>query len=125
MRVIFIDIDGVLNSSKTPNPRDLPYIVDRKLLRTFKKLVARTTCKGRSHFGLAPRPRRPVQRPLLGSPYADVVPDLPKRSRGDQIRAWLKKHSEFKRYAVIDDDDDELDDFPLFQPSSSTGLTQK
>jgi len=68
MRVIFIDIDGVLNSSKTPNPRDLPYIVDRKLLRTFRKLVARTTCKGRSHFGLAPRPRRPVQRPLLGYP---------------------------------------------------------
>lgn len=60
-----------------------------------------------------------------GIPYADVVPDLPKRSRRDQIRAWLKKHSEFKRYAVIDDDDDELDDFPLFQPSSSTGLTQK
>jgi HAD domain in Swiss Army Knife RNA repair proteins len=46
-----------------------------------------------------------------GIPYADVVPDLPKRSRRDQIRAWLKKHSEFKRYAVIDDDDDELDDF--------------
>jgi len=87
--------------------------------------VARTTCKGRSHFGLAPRPRRSVQRPLLGYPVAGVVPDLPKRSCGDQIRAWLKKHSEVKRYAVIDDDDDELDDFPLFQPSSSTGLTQK
>jgi hypothetical protein len=30
-----------------------------------------------------------------------------------------------KRYAVIDDEDDELDDLPLFQPSAATGLTQK
>jgi hypothetical protein len=27
------------------------------------------------------------------------------------------------RYVVIDDDDDELDELPLFQPSASTGLT--
>ena len=44
-RVIFLDIDGVLNGSKTPNPRDLPYIVDRRLLRTFRKLVFRTRAK--------------------------------------------------------------------------------
>src|SRR5215475_8848176 len=62
MRAIFLDIDGVLNSSKTANPRDLPYIVDRRLLCTFRKLAARTRAK----VGLAPRPRRPVQRPLLG-----------------------------------------------------------
>lgn len=47
-----------------------------------------------------------------GMPYADVVPDLPRRSRGDEIRAWLKKHSDVDRYAVIDDDDDQLDDLP-------------
>lgn len=32
MKVIFLDIDGVLNCKKTPNPRKLPYIVDRTLL---------------------------------------------------------------------------------------------
>jgi hypothetical protein len=29
------------------------------------------------------------------------------------------------RYAVIDDEDDDLDDLPLFQPSARTGLTPK
>ena len=43
----------------------------------------------------------------------------------DDIGAWLKKHPKSKRYAVIDDDNDQLDDLPLFQHSSSTGLTQK
>jgi hypothetical protein len=33
LRVIFLDIDGVLNCKKTPNPRKLPYVVDPTLLR--------------------------------------------------------------------------------------------
>jgi hypothetical protein len=28
-----------------------------------------------------------------------------------------------RRYAIIDDEDDELDDLPLFQPSCKTGIT--
>jgi histidinol phosphatase-like enzyme len=45
MKVIFLDIDGVLNCKKTPNPRKLPYIVDKRLLRRFKQLLARTNAK--------------------------------------------------------------------------------
>jgi hypothetical protein len=41
MRVIFLDIDGVLNCKRTPNPRKFPYIVDQKLLERFRGLVAR------------------------------------------------------------------------------------
>jgi len=43
--VIFLDIDGVLNCKKARNPRDLPYIVDPKLLRRFKSLLRRTRAK--------------------------------------------------------------------------------
>jgi hypothetical protein len=32
MKIIFLDIDGVLNCDKTPNPRKFPYVVDKKLL---------------------------------------------------------------------------------------------
>ena len=42
-----------------------------------------------------------------------------------EIRAWLKKHPKVTRFAVIDDEDDELDELPLFQPSAATGLTDK
>ena len=37
----------------------------------------------------------------------------------------LERHPEVERFAVIDDEDDELDDLPLFQPSSSTGLSEQ
>ena len=52
-----------------------------------------------------------------------MTPDFPKRSRHDEISAWLKKHPRVTRFAVIDDDDDGLDALPLFQPKASEGLT--
>ena len=39
--------------------------------------------------------------------------------------AWLSAHRDVSRYAVIDDEDDELDTLPLFQPSASRGLTDE
>jgi histidinol phosphatase-like enzyme len=45
MKVIFLDIDGVLNCDKTPNPRNLPYIVDKKLLARLCELLQRTKAK--------------------------------------------------------------------------------
>jgi len=41
-KVIFLDIDGVLNCKRTPNPRKLPYVVDPVLLARFKRLVERS-----------------------------------------------------------------------------------
>jgi hypothetical protein len=37
----------------------------------------------------------------------------------------LKAHPKVTRFAVLDDDDDELDALPLFQPSASEGLSPK
>ena len=37
----------------------------------------------------------------------------------------LRKHPNVGRFAVIDDEDDELDKLPLFQPSAKTGITQR
>jgi hypothetical protein len=34
-------------------------------------------------------------------------------------------HPDVNRFAVLDDDDDGLDDLPLFQPSAATGLTDR
>lgn len=39
--------------------------------------------------------------------------------------AWLADHPKVTRYAVLDDEDDGLDNFPLFQPSARTGLTME
>ena len=57
-----------------------------------------------------------------GIPYIDVTPDLPKQARNQEILQWISAHPEVERFAVIDDEDDELDDLPLFQPSDKIGL---
>src|ERR1700688_766762 len=60
-----------------------------------------------------------------GVPFIDITPDMPSEPRGKEILEWLRNKPEVTRYAVIDDEDDELDELPLFQPSSRTGLTDE
>ena len=125
VKVIFLDIDGVLNCKKTPNPRELPYIVDRRLLRIFLRMVTRARAKVVLISDWRHDPAGLFSARYWGIRYVDIVPYLPKRSRGEQILLWLKKHPKVRRYVVIDDDDDQLDNLPLFQPSSSEGITAK
>ena len=123
MKVVFLDIDGVLNCDKTPNPRNLPYIVDKKLLARLRKLVQRTRAKVVLTSSWRVDPVGLFAARHWKVPFMDVCPDMPKRPRCEEIRAWLKLHPKVTRYVVIDDEDDELDGLPLFQPSGRTGLT--
>lgn len=38
-KVIFFDIDGVLNCDSTPNSRHFPYIVDERMVKGFRDVV--------------------------------------------------------------------------------------
>jgi hypothetical protein len=125
MKVIFLDIDGVLNCKKTANPRMLPYVVDRRLLARFKQLLERTGAKVVLSSTWRYDPAGLFSAKYWGIPFIGITPDMPKRPRRDEIRAWLKKHPKVTRFAVIDDEDDELDELPLFQPSAAIGLTGK
>jgi hypothetical protein len=123
--IIFLDIDGVLNCKRTPNPRRLPYIVDPPLLEMFKRLVQRTNAEVVLSSTWRYDPAGLFSAKHWGIPFIDVIPDMPDKPRRDEIMAWLKAHSDVGRFAVLDDEDDELDQLPLFQPSGSTGITEK
>jgi HAD domain in Swiss Army Knife RNA repair proteins len=125
MRAIFTDIDGVLNCRTTPNPRHFPYIVDLKLLDRFKSLVDRTGAQVILASTWRYDPAGIFSANYWGVPFSDVTPDLPEKPRRDEILAWLSKHPDVNRYVVIDDEDDELDGLPLFQPSCHVGLTDE
>ena len=92
MEVIFLDIDGVLNCTNTPNPRKFPYVVDPKLLKRFKRLVQQTG----ANFVLSSTwrydPAGPFSAKYWGIPFIGVIPDMPKRPRRDEVLAWLKTH---------------------------------
>ena len=125
MKAIFLDIDGVLNCKKTPNPRKFPYIVDSALVTRLCSVLVSTGAKVVLSSTWRYDPIGLLAARHFGIPFIDVTPDQPQEPRCREILAWLERHPKVERFAVIDDEDDELDDLPLFQPSSSTGLTDQ
>ena len=104
-------------------PRKFPYIVDARLLSLLKDLVARTGAKVVLSSSWRTDPVGVLAAKYYGVPFVDVCPDLSEASRCEEMLRWLSAHQEVRRYVVIDDESDCLDDLPLFQPSSRTGLT--
>jgi hypothetical protein len=123
MKVLFLDIDGVLNCSTTRNPRHFPYVVDKRLLARLRKLLDRTGAKVVLSSTWRLDPIGLFAAKHWGVPFIGVCPDRPRSPRCKEILSWLSDHPRTTRYAVIDDEDDELDQLPLFQPSGKTGLT--
>ena len=125
MKVIFLDIDGVLNARSTPNPRKFPYVIDPVLLGRLKRLVENTQSKIVLSSTWRLDPIGVLAARHWGLPLFDICPDMPGSPRRDEMLSWLSSHPDVQRFAVIDDEDDELDDLPLFQPSSAEGLTDE
>jgi hypothetical protein len=125
MKVIFLDIDGVLNCSKTPNPRKLPYVVDKKLVARLNKLLDRTGAKIvlTSSWRLDPIGLYAAKH--WGISFLDAVPDLPKMSRRDEVLSWLAKHPSVSRYAIIDDKTTSLMTFPCSSPPARPALPKR
>jgi hypothetical protein len=119
--VIFLDIDGVLNRSTTGEKRH----VDSDLLARFEQLVSATNARVVLTSTWRHDPEGLAAARRLNIPFDDVLPDLRPRSRANEVDAWLASHPEAKRFLIIDDEDDDYDRYPLFQPPSSEGLTPK
>jgi hypothetical protein len=125
MKIIFLDIDGVLNCDHTPNPRKFPYVVDPGLLDNLNVLIARTGARVVLSSTWRTDPVGVLAARHFGVPFVDMTPDDPGASRCAEMKRWLSDHPDVERYIVIDDKSDCLDDEPLFQTLSATGLTME
>jgi|SRR6185312_6442284 hypothetical protein len=123
MKAIFLDIDGVLNCDETPNPRKYPYVVDSRLLNRFRELIRVTQAHVILSSTWRTDPIGILAAKFYEVPFHDVCPDLPGAARCEEVLSWLRSKPEVTRYVVLDDNDDCLDELPLFQPSAKTGLT--
>ena len=120
MKVIFLDVDGVLNSDEFfDNNKDNSYI-DEKTVRLLKKAVEETGAKVvvSSSFRYT-RSFGKVQEILLRNGITfDKTPFLD-NERGKEIKQWIAEHSkiseELKDVSEVEDyvvlDDDIFDDF--------------
>jgi hypothetical protein len=125
MKIIFSDIDGVLNCSGTPNPRKLPYIAEPKLVARLHTVLERTEAQIVLTSTWRYDPAGLFSAKHWGIPFIDITPDLSNEPRRNEILAWLRDHPGVTRFAVLDDEDDGLDGLALFQPSAVTGLTEE
>ena len=128
MRVIFLDIDGVVNSEETLKKVSsggilgidpyLAFLVGRiSLALPDVKFVLSSSWR---HFNSG---REQVERQVV--PIYDETPKLDTGLRGDEIKAWLDDHPEVEKYAILDDDNDMLpEQMPsLFQTTWQIGIT--
>lgn len=131
IKVLFLDIDGVLNSTKTAvafggYPHELNQLgaFDIAAIRLLQRLCdsagvqivlssAWRTTHAFKDVGEA-----------FGLPIIDRTPSL-LGQRGTEIAAWLARHPEVERYAIVDDDSDMLpEQMPYFvQTDHHEGLT--
>jgi hypothetical protein len=127
MKVIFLDIDGVLNCATTRERFRGAVGIDGQLLHRFKMILNQTAAEVvlSSTWRLFPDMRDELR--LLGVKIKDITPDNKGGLRGDEIAKWLWDHPEVSTYAILDDDSDMLaEQLPnFFKTTWEKGLTGK
>ena len=124
-KIIFLDVDGVINCQYTTQRHGSyigidPYmalLVDRIVQATGAKIVLSSTWR------LSEKDREIVKKFV---DFIDITPDISDYQRWDEVKAWLKDHPEVNRYAIIDDN---WYNFPedaefVFKTQYIEGLTQ-
>ena len=116
MKVLFLDIDGVLNSTRTAvanggYPHELHH---REAFDwTSIKLLQRLCDSAGVQVVLSSAWRNFCDFKDVGAAFGlsivDRTPDHRGGPRGEEIQAWLDAHPEVTHYAIVDDDADMLE----------------
>lgn len=113
MKILFLDIDGVLNSDRScmafdGYPHDFSEAglakFDNVALGLLRRLVRVTECSVvlSSTWRMYYTPEQASEG--LQVPVIDVTPDLGSyETRGSEVAAWLDQHPEVEAFAIVDD----------------------
>jgi hypothetical protein len=112
MKILFLDIDGVLNSKRSDyafdgRPHDFSArqmaFFDMVAVALVRKLCAATGCSVVLSSDWRYNTTAHAAAAALDLPIMDITPMLHKVSRGVEIHAWLGAHPEVTHYAIVDD----------------------
>lgn len=132
MKVIFLDIDGVLNNEATKFGRKFDPACVAALNKITDKTGARIVVSSTwRHAGLTETRATLSENGVTGK-VNGLTPDLSKRGlihvavpRGREIQAWLECHPAVNGFVILDDADDmEHLSGSLIQTVSRVGLTE-
>lgn len=127
MKVLFLDVDGVLNCRTTKERfvRGGFIGIDPKKVALVKQIIKETGCE----IVLSSSWRLEVDTAFHVAEHLrlyDMTPDNRGLSdRGCEIVAWLEHHLDVTKYAILDDNTDFHRDQPLFKTTFDEGLTEK
>ena len=118
MKVIFLDVDGVLNTVFTiRTTHGFTFVDTRKVLR-LRNIVERTGAQLvlSSTWRLADTPINKICYDILKAEFErvrcpvwiDCTPYFPGRKRQVEIYSWLQIHSEVEEFVILDDLAEEL-----------------
>ena len=134
MKVLFLDVDGVLNMHNSGGTKTL----NRKRLRLLQEIVDTTGCNivvssswRNSHIYLSLLQRTLKYRNM--SIYS-ITRNLSLYSsfthnsllRGNEIKDWIDRHPDVEQYAIVDDNNEMLDSQQQYfvQTDPNIGLTK-
>ena len=127
MKVLFLDVDGVLNNFDLIRANGFDYI-DDSMVRVLGGVVRQTEADIvlSSFWRLDPKDRSLVDAALKrhGMFVSDRTPSMP-GPRAGEISTWLRMNPEVERYAILDDDDEAGIDMEhsFFQTDAEIGIT--
>lgn len=129
MKILFLDIDGVVNCSTTIQRRHGLIGIDPLMAFRIAKItldVPDLQVVLSSSWRLSQESRDEVEKQVVR--IFDITSSLPGR-RGDEIKEWLDSHKNLniEKYAILDDDADMLpEQLPhFFKTSWEEGITEK
>jgi len=129
MKILFLDIDGVVNCefTHTNNP-DSYFPIDPMMAFLVGRIVIATECEVvlSSSWRYNEESKEVVRKKVY--PFIDITPMLlGGASRGTEIKVWLDAHPEVTKYAILDDNRDfRLEQMPnFFHCPWDTGLTEE
>lgn len=126
MKILFLDIDGVLNSHRTAIAFNghFPWSVDEEDLKLFDavavNLIRKLCHRTQANVVLSSSWRHGIGwekiGDKLGIPIIDRTPaKISLTSRGQEIAHWLQDNPKVEKYAIVDDDSDMLESqLPFF-----------
>lgn len=131
MKVIFLDIDGVMNTSDSWSLPLNQQILDEKVM-LLKQIVDKTDAKIAISSSWRSFNRHMDVVNEKFSKYDLYVYSITPRlggnnQRGDEIRRWLENNPKFDSFVILDDDSDmrEYTKTHLIKTDYNIGLTQE